>query len=465
MRPALTACLLVLAAGPAAAWPLPSDFPTPYPDDPRCGRFGWDPRGRMPRIPVASPRVLDASLRGEVVEAADTLARTLAADLELSGVFAVNDPTAAPEGAPLWDSDLSFDYLGWRDAGAWMVPTAVVAPAGGGNVRARIDCRLTEEADTLRLGAAEAVVAPGRVATFAHRYVNALLRCITGVPGAFGTRIAYARRPGPGQPKEVYVVEFGSSEETRVSRDGELAMLPSWGPGGAIAWTGYASGDPDIYIAPRGVCRPASGAPDAPGILSARKGLETGVAWAPDGTFAALTLVTDGNPDIWLIDGRTGEEVARLTDSSAIDTSPAWSPDGSRIAFVSDRLGFPQVFVMQSDGREQRPLPLPGTYNTSPDWSPDGAEIAYQARGEGSPFSIWTYDVETGALRRLTAGPWEDEEPSWSPDGRLIAFTSNRRGKHKRLYVMSRDGSGVRPLLPKAEGDYFTPAWERTFVP
>jgi len=469
VRVAVLAPVLACALGSllpplaAVASPLPAGFPTPYPDDPRCGRFGWDRRERMPRIPVAWPQVRDTSPRGDSTEAAETLARTLASDLDLTGVFQVNDETAVPRGPWLWDSDTAFDWIGWREAGAWMVLTAEVSPAKGGTVRARIDCRLTEEADSLVLGAAEAVVTPDRVVTFAHRYVNALLKCVTGVPGAFGTRIAYARRPAAGQPKEIWLVEFGSREQFQWSRDGVIAMLPAWAPGGAVAWTGYRSGDPDVYLSPCGACR-ASVPGGGPGILSARQGLDSGIAFSPDGTFAALTLVTDGNPDVWLIDGRTGEEVARLTDSPAIDTSPCWSPDGRRIAFVSDRDGGPQVWVMESDGRDQRALPLPGSYNTSPDWSPDGAEIAYQARGEGSPFSIWTVEVATGSLRRLTAGPWEDEEPSWSPDGRLIAFTSNRRGGHKLLYVIARDGTGAKALFTGG-GDYYTPAWERTFAP
>jgi TolB protein len=116
---------------------------------------------------------------------------------------------------------------------------------------------------------------------------------------------------------------------------------------------------------------------------------------------------------------------------------------------------------MGRDGGGQRALALPGSYNTSPDWSPDGREIAYQSRGEGAVFSIWSHDVESGATRRLTSGPWADEEPSYSPDGRKIAFTSTRRGG-KLLFVMGRDGSDPRPVFTEG-GEYFTPAWERAF--
>lgn len=450
--------LVILLWGVARADPLPLDLPTPFPDDPRCGHFAFD--RRMPLIPAARPQVRDPTVHGEMVAVVDALAATLAADLELSGAFTV--VSGEPSGPELWDSDLAFDYLGWYEAGASLVIGGEVRPDKGDLVRVRLWCRLTEEADTLRIGGAEAVLRPERVATFAHRYVNALVQCITGVPGAFGTRIVYARRTGPGQPKEIWMTEFGSNEQVQISHDGVIAMLPAWGPGGSIAWTGYRSGDPDLYITRCDGCKNMVSR-DGPYVFSARPGLDSGVAFSPDGTFAAITLVTLGNSDVWLLDGHTGEEVARLTDSPAIDASATWSPDGQQIAFVSDRLGFPQVFVMKSDGRDQHPLPLPGSYNTSPDWSPDGTEIAYQARGMGSPFSIWSFDLTTGSARRLTSGPWEDEEPSWSPDGRAIVFTSTRQGGRKLLYVMSRSGSGVRVLF-RDGGDYYTPAWERTFV-
>jgi TolB protein len=278
----------------------------------------------------------------------------------------------------------------------------------------------------------------------------------------FGTRITYARRARAGAPKEIWWAEFGATEQVQVSHDGTVAMLPAWAPGGAIAWTGYRRGTPEIWMTPCPSCpvRDPAGGPG--GILSARPGQNSGIAFSPDGRYAAVTLAPDGNPDIWLIDARTGRDVARLTNAPAIDTSPTWSPDGRRIAFVTDRGGGPQIWVMASDGRDAHALPLPGSYNTSPDWSPDGGEIAYQNRGEGSRFSIWTYGVDTGAIRRITGGPWDDEEPAWSPDGRMLVFTSTRKGQ-KLLYVVMRDGTHARPLF-KDGGEYFGPAWERPSV-
>jgi TolB protein len=415
----------------------------------------------MPFVPVASPVVLDVTPRGDVPVAAHTLRIVLASDLDLSGVFLVLPESARPPGPALtWFTEAAFDYLGWREAGAYLVPVATVSPEPDGRVRLRIDCFVTEEGDVLRIGGAEAVVDAARIATFAHRWVNALLQCVTGLPGVLGTRIAYSRREAAGQAKEVWLAELGSPDQVRVSRDGVIAMLPAWTPGGGVAWTGYRSGNPDVWVEACPGCPEGRG--PGPRVLSARQGLNSGPAWSPDGRLVALTLEDDGNPDIFLIDPATGAEIARLTVNGGIDTSPTWSPDGRTIAFVSDRGGSPQVWLMDSDGQNPRPLPLPGSYNSSPDWSPDGAEIAYQAREEGSHFAIRAYDLRTGSSRRIAGGGWDDEEPSWSPDGRMIAFTSTRRGR-KLLFLVGADGAGARPLFPNG-GDYFTPAWERPFA-
>jgi len=67
-----------------------------------------------------------------------------------------------------------------------------------------------------------------------------------------------------------------------------------------------------------------------------------------------LTLSKDGNPDLFLLD-RKGKIIKQLTRRSGINVSPTWSPDGKQIAFVSDRSGRPQVYIMNlKDNKVQR---------------------------------------------------------------------------------------------------------------
>src|SRR5690606_17443574 len=114
-------------------------------------------------------------------------------------------------------------------------------------------------------------------------------------------------------------------------------------------------------------------------------------------------LSKDGNPDIYVIDARSGRVLRRLTNSPYIDTSPEWSPTGKEIVFISDREGGPQIFVMNADGSNQRRVSMNGSYNTTPTWSPrtDERVIAYTTRDE-STFDIVTLNLDTGAYTRIT---------------------------------------------------------------
>jgi hypothetical protein len=83
-----------------------------------------------------------------------------------------------------------------------------------------------------------------------------------------------------------------------------------------------------------------------------------------------------------------GSDARQLTDARrpsgrhARSWYPTWSPDGSQIAFMSDRNGNIDVFVMQSDGSRQANLTdNPSLDSSHPAWSPDGRQITFTAAG------------------------------------------------------------------------------------
>ena len=101
-------------------------------------------------------------------------------------------------------------------------------------------------------------------------------------------------------------------------------------------------------------------------------------------TAGSYTLYTDG------------QSQTRLTDSDGFNTSPSWSPDGSRLAFVSDRDGDFEIYVMDVDGQNQTRLTDSDGFNTSPSWSPDGSRLAFVSDRDGD-FEIYVMgaDVES----------------------------------------------------------------------
>lgn len=281
---------------------------------------------------------------------------------------------------------------------------------------------------------------PARVA---EEWVNAAVLQFTGRPGVLGVRMAVVRKMQQGV-KEVFVLTFGRDDVRQVTFDRTLSLLPAWTHDGRLAWTSYRDGAQKVML---------EGWDDP---FCAFEGLNSGVVWSRDGSTAAVTLSKDGDPDIYLLVGTTGEELARLTFSPGIDTSPTWSPDGTRIAFVSDREGTPQIFTMKSSGEEQQRVTFQGVYNTSPSWHPFGPYLVYSS--QLSTYQVFRLDLRTLEIVQLTSGSGDCEDPEWSPDGRLIAFAW-RRGKRQDIYVMNADGTNARRLTSD-DGPYYTPAWE-----
>jgi TolB protein len=126
------------------------------------------------------------------------------------------------------------------------------------------------------------------------------------------------------------------------------------------------------------------------------------------------------------------------------------------MAFVSDRYGHPQVYVMNVDGSGVHRVTLDGSYNTSPAWSPTGDLIAYTNR-VGGKFGIALVDPETLRSRQLVGEAGNNEDSSWSSDGRYISFASDRTGTYQ-IYIVDRDGR-KEWRITSGKGGKNQPAW------
>lgn len=206
---------------------------------------------------------------------------------------------------------------------------------------------------------------------------------------------------------------------------------------------------------------------------------------SPDGSrlaFVRTTMDADTNEYrskicVMPVSSPISAEPPPFTGGPKRDHSPRWSPAGDRLAFVSNRKGDPQIWVMPADGGEARQVTRIKGGVSGPVWSPDGRYLAFTARlGEegivpasdegkdeddkdparrytkdvrvidriwyrlddlgyfdGKYAQICVTEVETGRTVQLTAGRLDAENPAWSPDGRELAFSSNRLpgGEHR----------------------------------
>ena len=113
-----------------------------------------------------------------------------------------------------------------------------------------------------------------------------------------------------------------------------------------------------------------------------------------------------------------------------------------RIAFMSDRDGNFEIYVMNADGSRQTRLTHDEADDSLPVWSPDG-RIAFTSDRDGN-FEMYVMNADGSSPTRLTANSADDALAAWSPDGR-IAFMSDRDGNFE-IYVMNADGSGQTRL-------------------
>ncbi|NUQ02130.1 MAG: PD40 domain-containing protein, partial [Armatimonadetes bacterium] len=145
--------------------------------------------------------------------------------------------------------------------------------------------------------------------------------------------------------------------------------------------------------------------------------------------------------------------------STAIERSekPAVSPDGTRLAFISNRSGADNIWVMPLDGE---PTQLthetrPEVQTSNPRWSPAGDFLVYTSnKGGTGGFDLWVISADGQHDEPLTVDPALDWMPAWSPDGKRIAFVSDRDGADG-LWLTNLDGSGVTKIADLA----YEPVW------
>jgi imidazolonepropionase-like amidohydrolase/Tol biopolymer transport system component len=198
---------------------------------------------------------------------------------------------------------------------------------------------------------------------------------------------------------------------------------------------------------------------------------------SPDGR----SIVFDLLGDIFVLP-RQGGMAQALTSGAAYDTQPRYSPDGRSIAFVSDRSGQDNIWLVSADGTDFEQITRePYRKPSSPTWTPDGTAIAMRKHFTGSRTvgagEIWRYDVRTGAAKALVERESDQKdinEPAFTADGKGLFFSRDvwpgdtfpyDRDPHKGIMAIQRldlttaaietivegGGGGVRPS-PSPDG-------------
>ena len=244
--------------------------------------------------------------------------------------------------------------------------------------------------------------------------------------------------------------------------------------------------------------------------------LSTTLAKAPPTPKIVFTSNREGNFEIYTMNP-DGSEQMNLTEHRASDHNPVWAPTGEQILFVSDRHGTKDLYLMNTDGTNVRKVFPNLVGRQHPTWSPDGKQFAYHRFDK---LAIYTASRDGQNEEKLVSGLWPvwspngsevafvaDEKfalvadgvlqveapkiqiinlqtnteevflqgkelmfnPAWSPNGNKIAFSwidldaipivGKDIADSEAVYVVNRDGSGLKQIVDAEDGATSHPIW------
>jgi TolB protein len=294
-----------------------------------------------------------------------------------------------------------------------------------------------------------------QVRKFAHQFADEIINKLSGgVPSIASTQIAFIHGKVGG--KELWVMDYDGANQHQLTSLGTISLTPRWSPDASrIAFTCFA---PANGVVSAQICMYSM---DTGKLVSfARyRGTNSSPTWSPDGSQVMFSSSMQGNGELYVSDA-SGNKPKRLTFSSptTASTSPAWNPKtGQSVAFVSDRGGVPQLYMMNSDGTNSAKLDLPDMgYVIDPAWSPNGQFLAFSWRRPSGNYDLYVMDVASRRIIELTRDAGRNERPSWAPDGRHIVFESTRGGS-RQIWTMLADGSQAHQLTNQGHNE--SPNW------
>src|SRR5213593_475109 len=178
-------------------------------------------------------------------------------------------------------------------------------------------------------------------------------------------------------------------------------------------------------------------------------------ATAPGGKTAAadvyvvgeiIVASSRGNPpgkyQLYAVERSNLAQLTKLTPDTTSASDPAFSPDGSRIAFVSQRDGNAEIYIMNADGTGSTRVTNDPQPDGRPSFTPDGQALVFHSARTAGKQQIWAVNVDGAGLTQLTRDS-VNAMPKVSPDGQTIAYVSTRN-KESHIWLMARDGSNQR---------------------
>jgi tricorn protease len=176
---------------------------------------------------------------------------------------------------------------------------------------------------------------------------------------------------------------------------------------------------------------------------------------SPEGNRAVFTA----RGDVYTVPAKEGS-VRNLTQTPGIrEKNVAWSPDGRWIAYLSDRSGEDELYLMPQDGmgKEVR-ITTDGTmFRLPPVWSPDSKKLAYADKS----LRLFYVDIDDKKPVLIDQGKYADlTDYSWSPDSKWVVYAKAEENLNRVIDLYSLAGKKITPATTS-----FTDSWNPVFDP
>lgn len=299
-----------------------------------------------------------------------------------------------------------------------------------------------------------------------HEVSDLILEALFNEKGIASTHILYTLRrrlsdKATDWQTEVYEIDYDGFNARQITHEAKLCVTPAYiHDEDQFVYVSYRTGQPKLYLG------------SLIGETSKRVTLMKGNQLMPTVSQKKdlLAFVSDvlGNPEIFVqkFDPKKGvlDKPWQVTSlMSGAQGSPTFSPDAKRLAFVSNKDGAARIYVtnVPAPGASTKEIGLKliskqNRENTCPAWSPNGNKIAYSSKTKGVR-QIWIYDFKTGKETQLTDGQGDKENPSWAPNSKHVVYHVSTASSSELYWIHIDQKESF--LLTKGSGEKRFPSW------